>query len=194
MIIDLLLINKRKETFSKSVLGPFEIFKNWCYLSSMFCALQNCIRRYVNVDLDCHFSSVGVIPNSPVILIYWPSKAVVLTYRKFPKYSDTQNICCNHSKIWTMWLYSRSSLFWVCSVCPGISVWKLRIITVVLSFIALWPLSLYNIVAGHFGFHLFCVILLSGTSVVVPYCYLFLLSVFILWFIYYMSDYMSDIF
>ena len=21
-------------------------------------------------------------------------------YRKFPKYSDTQNICCNHSKIW----------------------------------------------------------------------------------------------
>ena len=26
-------------------------------------------------------------------------------YRKFPKYSDTQNICCNHSKIWTMWLY-----------------------------------------------------------------------------------------
>ena len=30
-----------------------------------------------------------------------------LRYRKFPKYSDTQNICCNHSKIWTMWLYHR---------------------------------------------------------------------------------------
>ena len=28
-------------------------------------------------------------------------------YRKFPKYSDTQKICCNHSKIWTMWLYRR---------------------------------------------------------------------------------------
>ena len=28
-------------------------------------------------------------------------------YRKFPKYSDTQNIYCNHSKIWTMWLYHR---------------------------------------------------------------------------------------
>ena len=28
-------------------------------------------------------------------------------YRKFPKYSDTQNIGCNHSKIWTMWLYHR---------------------------------------------------------------------------------------
>ena len=28
-------------------------------------------------------------------------------YRKFPKHSDTQKICCNHSKIWTMWLYHR---------------------------------------------------------------------------------------
>ena len=28
----------------------------------------------------------------------------------------------------------------------------------------------------------------GGTSVVVPYCYLFLLSVFILWFSYYVSD------
>ena len=28
-------------------------------------------------------------------------------YRKFPKYSDTQKICCNHSKIWTTWLYRR---------------------------------------------------------------------------------------
>ena len=28
-------------------------------------------------------------------------------YRKFPKYLDTQNICCNHSKIWAIWLYHR---------------------------------------------------------------------------------------
>ena len=28
-------------------------------------------------------------------------------YRKFPKYSDTQRICCTHSLIWTMWLYHR---------------------------------------------------------------------------------------
>ena len=27
-------------------------------------------------------------------------------YRKFPKYSDTQNICCNHSKIRTTWPYN----------------------------------------------------------------------------------------
>ena len=29
-----------------------------------------------------------------------------INYPKFPKYSDTQKICCNHSKIWT-WLYHR---------------------------------------------------------------------------------------
>ena len=68
---------------------------------------------------------------------------------KFTKYSDTQNICCNHSKIWTMWLCHRvmspnyadgiansvdpdqtAPLIWVCTVCPGISVRKLRISTV----------------------------------------------------------------
>ena len=72
-------------------------------------------------------------------------------YRKFPKYSDTQKICCYHSKILTMWLYHRvmspndadgmansvdpdqtaPSLIWVCTVCPGISVPKLRIVTVI---------------------------------------------------------------
>ena len=29
------------------------------------------------------------------------------TYRKFPKYSDTQKVCCNNSKIWTKWHYHR---------------------------------------------------------------------------------------
>ena len=76
------------------------------------------------------------------------SSNVETKYRKFPKYSDTQNHCCNHSKILTMWLYHRvmspndadgiansvepdqwSSLIWVRTVCPGISVRKLRIIT-----------------------------------------------------------------
>ena len=37
----------------------------------------------------------------------------ILGYRKFPKYSDTWKICCNHSKInhskiWTMWLCHRN--------------------------------------------------------------------------------------
>ena len=73
------------------------------------------------------------------------TKPWVLSYRKFPKYSDTPKICCNHSKIWTMWLYHRvmspndadgmansvdPDQIWVSTVCPGISVWKLRIITV----------------------------------------------------------------
>ena len=68
-------------------------------------------------------------------------------YRKFPKYSDTQNICCNHAKIWIMWLYNRimspngadvmansvdpdQTAPRVCTVRPGLSVRKLRIITV----------------------------------------------------------------
>ena len=32
---------------------------------------------------------------------------LMTVYRKFPKYSDTQKDCFNHSKIWTMWLYHR---------------------------------------------------------------------------------------
>ena len=32
---------------------------------------------------------------------------ILTKYCKFPKYSDTQKICCNLSKIWTMWLYHR---------------------------------------------------------------------------------------
>ena len=31
----------------------------------------------------------------------------ICSYRKFPKYWNTPKICCNHSKIWTMWLYHR---------------------------------------------------------------------------------------
>ena len=30
-----------------------------------------------------------------------------LFYRKNPKISDTLQICCNHPKIWTRWLYYR---------------------------------------------------------------------------------------
>ena len=29
------------------------------------------------------------------------------SYRKVPIHADTQNIYCNHSKIWSMWLYHR---------------------------------------------------------------------------------------
>ena len=75
-------------------------------------------------------------------------------YRKNPKNLDTRKICCNFPKILTMWLYplsngskrcrwnskqcrlwsdcsSRSSLIWVYTVCPDLSVRKLRIITVI---------------------------------------------------------------
>ena len=38
---------------------------------------------------------------------YAQPAVLLMKYRKFPKYSDTQNICCNNSKILTMWLYDR---------------------------------------------------------------------------------------
>ena len=73
-------------------------------------------------------------------------------YRKFPKYSDTQKICCNHLQSWTRWCFLRvmhpkdaegiansvdpdqtaPSLIWVCTVCPDLSVRKLRKIMVFL--------------------------------------------------------------
>ena len=88
-----------------------------------------------------------------VITLKFEKSGFTVEYRKFPKYSDTQKFCCNHSKIWTMWLYHRvmspndadgmansvdpdrtalgavwSDLGLHCS--PGISIRKLRIITV----------------------------------------------------------------
>ena len=80
---------------------------------------------------------------------------LITFYRKFPKYSDTQKICCKHPKSLTRWRFlksnsskrcrgnckqcrpwsdcsSRSSLIWVCIVCPNLSVRKFRIITVLI--------------------------------------------------------------
>ena len=80
----------------------------------------------------------------------------MLTYRKIPKNSDTWKIYCHHPKISKRWHYHRVMcpkdaewiansvdpdqtaplgavcLIWVYTVCPGLSIWKLRIITVAL--------------------------------------------------------------
>ena len=56
------------------------------FLYSFFC-------RIFTVNYDFFFCLCSSVAN--------------LSYCKFPKYSDTQKICCNHSKIWTMWLYHR---------------------------------------------------------------------------------------
>ena len=101
----------------------------------------------------CHKTVAKMCRKTMLIFNYY--------YRKFPKYSDTQTTCCNHYKIWTMWLYHRvmslnnadrmannadpdqtaprSSLIRVYTVCPGISVRKLRIITVLANInLVLW--------------------------------------------------------
>ena len=75
-------------------------------------------------------------------------------YRKVPKFWDARNLCCNLPKIetkrpnlkrilskWCKWnsnqwrpwsdcSWRRSSLIWVCTVCPDLSIRKLRVITV----------------------------------------------------------------
>ena len=58
--------------------------------------------------------SLGKVPMHQKVPIYkLGSKRSILflyiicLYRIFPKYSDTQKIGCNHSKILTMWLYHR---------------------------------------------------------------------------------------
>ena len=46
-------------------------------------------------------------PSSNHLFCLHINTSKILLYRRFPKYSDTQKICCNRSKIWTMWLYHR---------------------------------------------------------------------------------------
>ena len=76
---------------------------------------------------------------------YFLSFLCNIVYRKFLRYSDTPENCCPQCKIWTMWLFHRvmspndadgmaNSVdlirLLLCTVCPGTSVRKLRIITV----------------------------------------------------------------
>ena len=42
-----------------------------------------------------------------MVIVISSVSSCMVKYRKFPKYSDTQKICCNHSKSWIMWLYHR---------------------------------------------------------------------------------------
>ena len=45
----------------------------------------------------------------PILTVQY--KLQMQIYRKIPKNSDTRKICCNHAKIWKMWLYN-------CEMCP----------------------------------------------------------------------------
>ena len=85
-----------------------------------------------------------------VMLCFYAFSACNIKILKF--WTPYPKICCNHPKIWTRWLFlkvmhpkdaesckqcrprsdcsSRSSLIWVCTVCPDLSVRTLRNITV----------------------------------------------------------------
>ena len=70
----------------------------WVYIRITFLAEVILMRTHNISFLWRH------VENYPLIII---KSGLLVTYRKFPKYSDTQNVCCNHSKIWTMWFYHR---------------------------------------------------------------------------------------
>ena len=77
--------------------------KNESSVSGSGCHFINICQTKSDTVMIIQFSDRQVWANSvslPTVCIFW-------IYRKFPKYSDTQKICCNHSKIWTMWLYHR---------------------------------------------------------------------------------------
>ena len=113
----------------------------WAWFNSHF------ITEHDNLQLDTAVSQHSEAQQSDLFTIY----------RKFPKYSDTQKICCNQSKIWTVWLSPNDAdgmannvdpdqtapLIEVCTVCPGISVRKLRIITIPLPCHSI-PRSIWN--------------------------------------------------
>ena len=56
----------------------------------------------LHIKLSEHTDAFSKAQMLPFCGLAWQKKP---EYRKFPKYSDTQKICCNHSKIWTLWLY-----------------------------------------------------------------------------------------
>ena len=89
-------------------------------------------------------------------------------YRKFPKYLDTQTICCNRSKILTMWLHHRvmspnnadgmansvdpdqtaplGAVWSGSALLPRLSVPKLRSITVWVSDLLSWFLFCFRVI------------------------------------------------
>ena len=58
---------------------------------------QNSQIHYISTMPSCLFTG-----HTPALM-----QCTHSDYRNDPKFSDTQNICCNHSKVWTMWLYHR---------------------------------------------------------------------------------------
>ena len=66
----------------------------WFFLIYTFCCYRNHVYIWPSDRSD------SVILKTASIIVPEPSFGI-------SKYSDTQNICCNHSKIWTMWLYHR---------------------------------------------------------------------------------------
>ena len=58
----------------------------------------------IHVSRTCFPYNEDILREKQVFYHFWK---LLNSYRKFHNYSDTPKHCCNHSKIWTMWLYHR---------------------------------------------------------------------------------------
>ena len=90
-------------------IGPFVYFHTSCVRTAKALArLRRCAGSPKPSLVTYVISTIISWAGSYILLflgLYHHSSEIA--YCKFPKYSDTQKICCNHSKIWTMWLYHR---------------------------------------------------------------------------------------
>ena len=82
----------------------------------MFAVVSMCANAYLSLEIVWEVEIRGpltffLLHQSLILLHIFKVSFVDIVeqtdYRKFPKYSETQKICCNHTKIWTMWLYHR---------------------------------------------------------------------------------------
>ena len=146
----------------------------WCLWRFLHCAIDFSPYRLCKLALVLNQQQKQIVVK--VYLLFGTSFYYTV---KILNIRTPQKICCNHPKIWTRWLYqrvmhpkdavgiansvdpdqtaprrsdcsSRSSLIWVCTVCPDLSVRKLRIITVhSVKRLELFPLAFSTISRGY---------------------------------------------
>ena len=98
-----------------NIIIRWHIWSIVCLICNLFifkiCFIK-CCRGFCPVSLLLLFCTSFLFWDSEktvhVVQSSWSEQRIRLSYyRKFPKYSDTHKLCCNHSKMWTMWLYHR---------------------------------------------------------------------------------------
>ena len=102
------IINGAKHSLSSNVFSPL-FTQSWKLLPGYYLFLLS-IHSY---KISSSFISVDILARprrywvSVLKWVGWLRWSFVAEYRKFPKCSDTQKICCYYPKSWTRWLFLR---------------------------------------------------------------------------------------